>query len=226
MTVPGSPTVSTARTSGQPPECPMHGLSMVVKRNRQDSSMFWARPSYPHCKVTTDWAAWDIHDREQDMTMPVVTGPSDSQRQTEETARRIATDAEYMRIRGMEEELRMQREQFEQRENDLHQQQEQFQQQTAMAQQQIAFAHTQVTEQYHANQQAHAEVMQQQQVTAQAAAMVQQQAASVAAAQEAAAQANIAPVALDFGVLSPHNRDLLHRSSEAGAWTAPENPEL
>ena len=58
-------------------------------------------------------------------------------------------------------------------------------------------------------------------MTAQAAAMVQQQAASVVAA-----QANIAPVALDFGVLSPHNRDLLHRSSEAGAWTAPDDQEL
>ncbi len=234
MRVPGLPTVSTSRSSGQRIirmlrrlhnnlACPSkedfvrnlkvggatlevlkaaksmrctswHGLPMVLKHNRRERH------------------ATDFHNREQDWgdnapTVPVVRGPNDSQRRAEETARQIAINAEYMRICGMEEELRMQ--------------QEQFRQQTVMAQERIAFMHAQITEQYHTNQHAHVEVVHQKQVTDRAALGAQQQAASVAAA-----QANIVPVALDFGALSPHNRDLWHRSIEAGTQTAPDDPEL
>ena len=106
-------------------------------------------------------------------------------------------------------------------EEELRIQQEQFRQQTMMAQEQIAFRHAQITEQYHANQPAHVEAVHQKQVTDQTALVAQQQATSVATA-----QANIVPVARDFGALSPHNRDLWHRSSEAGTQTAPDDPEL
>ena len=185
------------------PQCPMHSLPMLVKRNRRDNSNFWACPMFPRCRTTMPIEASEILAPTSPMSVageqptaampapPQFPTPTAASAETEIAAQRAALAVEYERIRAMEEQLHQQQQITVQAQTDL-------QNQAAAAQMQYAQAHADLQSQQ-------AEVHMQQQANLQAAAIMQQQAEAVAAAQVGALTQPGMPSAGWPVALSPQN---------------------
>ena len=116
------------------PQCPMHSLPMLVKRNRRDNSNFWACPMFPHCCTTMPIEASEILAPTSPMSVagerptaampapPQFPTPAAASAEAEIAAQRAALTVEYERIRAMEEQLHQQQQITVQAQADLQSQ--------------------------------------------------------------------------------------------------------
>ncbi len=102
------------------PQCPMHCLPMLVKRNRRDNSNFWACPMFPHCRSdvllppieaseiltpTSPMSAAGEQSTAARPAPPRFPTPAAASAEAEITAQRAALTVEYERIKAMKEQL-------------------------------------------------------------------------------------------------------------------------